>query len=278
MLRRRALPPGWYPSSPEAIRTFVDGAASSVSSRTAVAAISPHAGWRYSGALAVQAVGSLHPDTSTVVVVGGHLRPREAPLVALEDEFETPLGNMPADVEIRDHLVELGAKPDERVDNSVEVLLPIVAALFPEARLVWLRVAPDTAAVELGEFLGKFAAGTDHRFAVVGSTDLTHYGPAYRFSPGGSGDPGAAWTRQNDSEIIAAFCENRVIAALDHANKNRSACCSGGAVVAATFARAMGRRFGRLLGRGSSLDVRRDESHVGYASIAFSSSDDRSSP
>jgi MEMO1 family protein len=286
--RRRFLPRGWYPDDSEALRLLVsswtEGAPQGgAPDGRALAAVAPHAGWAYSGRLAALAVASLSPlaSGSTVAVFGGHLPPGARPLAAAEAAFDTPLGPVQADGELLSALASLlGAKAgpsssaafmaDEAGDNTVEVLLPLVAALLPGSSVLWLRSPNDASSLELGEALHAAASSLGRRVACLGSTDLTHYGPNYGFSPKGRGKEAEAWVREvNDRRFIEALIALDGEEALERARAELSACSSGAAASALAFALAAGATRARLLEYATSLDVRRDESFVGYAALGF---------
>jgi len=273
------LPPGWYPEDPEGLRGLVAEWSQARRPKTgAVAAIAPHAGWTYSGAIACLGIRSLG-EAETVAVIGGHLPGSSPPLAAAEDAFETPLGLVEADAELRAALSDsLSArKPrgpalawDDRPDNTVEVQLPLVKALFPDARILWLRAPNGRAALALGEALAEAASRLGRKLACIGSTDLTHYGPAYGFSPAGRGEAAERWVREsNDKDFLRAVLAMDASSVVDRGEADRSACSSGAAAAAIAFALGSGAVRAELLGYATSLDVRRDESFVGYASVGF---------
>jgi MEMO1 family protein len=294
-MRRRSLPVGWYPDDGESLRSLVAAWAEKdrVHTRGAIAAIAPHAGWAFSGRLAALAVSSLLPaggeaggeeassSGATIAVFGGHLPPGAAPLAARESAYETPLGPITADLELRAALeASLGnqaafgsrvvLEPDEEVDNTVEVLLPLVAAILPGTRALWLRSPNDSSSIELGEALHAAASSLGRSVLAIGSTDLTHYGPNYGFSPKSRGREAEAWVREtNDRRFIEAILAMDGGQAVARGETERSACSPGAAVAALAFARASGAGRAELLGYATSLDFRRDDSFVGYAAIGF---------
>jgi AmmeMemoRadiSam system protein B len=159
--------------------------------------------------------------------------------------------------------------PDRVRDNTVEVQLPLVAHFFPRARVVGMRAAPDAGSHELGVLLAEAADSLGRRLVVLGSTDLTHYGPNYGFSPAGTGEAAVSWARENDQRMIDALVGMDVDGAVTLAREQRSACSVGGALVAMGFARGRGVSKGVLLEYRTSRDVHVDSSFVGYAAIAY---------
>jgi len=264
---------------------FASAASTDPSARhpaAARAAIAPHAGWIFSGRLAARSVAAL-VDAQTVAVIGGHLPPSAAPLVATEDAFDTPLGPLEADGELRSALEaalaaaagdRLGRRavlrPDDVADNTVEVQLPLVKARFPAARLVWLRAPNGPAALTLGSALAAAAASLGRSVACLGSTDLTHYGPAYGFSPKGRGSAAESWVREvNDRGLIEALLALDPAEVLRRGEEEGSACSSGAAAAALSFALASGAKRAELLGYATSLEVHSDSSFVGYAAVGW---------
>lgn len=283
-IRRRGLPRGWYPDDPGSVRSLVSswtGEGSASPPGRTVSAVAPHAGWAFSGPLAAVAAASLGPGiaagASTLVVFGGHLPPGARPLAAGESAYDSPMGPLTADLELlealrsslaRDSSVPIGL--DEDPDNTVEVLLPIVAALYPGIRVLWLRAPNDESAIALGGALFDAASSLGRGVVCLGSTDLTHYGPNYGFTPKGKGRAAADWVRgTNDRRFIDALLAMDASEALRRGGSERSACSPGAAAAALSFARRAGAVEASLLDYSTSLEVRPDESFVGYAAIAF---------
>lgn len=234
-----------------------------------MAAVIPHAGWSFSGELAYLGVSALDPSVRTVVVVGGHLAAGEPVVVAGEDGFETPFGVLEAEHRlVRRIASSMDTVPERSFENSVEVQLPLVAALLPHVRVVWLRAPADESAITLGNVLAREA--DIHSTAVLGSTDLTHYGPRFGLvRPGGVAENHRWVSEVNDRELLNLCRSLDSPALLDHAERNRSACSPGAAVAAMEFARTADCQRGLELGYLTSYNVSRDENFVGYGAVTF---------
>jgi len=285
-LREPCLPPGWYPGSRAKIGEFLEPFSKNGNSRSAIA---PHAGWYYSGSCAAKAVSSLNSKAETVVVIGGHLPGGMPFLVAEEDAVKTPLGNMTIDVELRNGFREKFEtrqdlirsdgirpdciRPDRYQDNTVEVLLPMVHYFFPKAELLWLRFPASLQSFEAGKLLAETAVSLGRNIAVLASTDLTHYGDNYGFSPKGRGKPALEWVKNvNDAAFIGAVLAGNPAEALKKANEDYSACSAGAVLGALGFAEAMGLSQRKLLEYCTSAGIdegRIPDSFVGYAAISF---------
>jgi AmmeMemoRadiSam system protein B len=272
-IRPRVLPAGWYPEGENQTRRQIEDflKLAGEADIRGCAGVAPHAGWEFSGRLACRALRCLEPETQTVVVIGGHLHAGDGVLAAFEDGYQTPLGTLPADLELLACLRgRLQIAEDRWQDNTVEVQLPLVRYLAPQARALGLRVAPSAEAVALGEALAACAAQLDRKLAVVGSTDLTHYGPNYGFSPQGTGPAALAWVREhNDRRLLDSLLALQHERTLELARRERSACSAGAAVAAARFAELRGAHRGHLLEYATSHDRHPGSSFVGYAAISF---------
>ncbi|MDR2485628.1 MAG: AmmeMemoRadiSam system protein B [Treponema sp.] len=282
-LRKRCLPSGWYPPDEAQVRAFLDRIPHKKHPRSALAAMAPHAGWFYSGKIAAAAVSALTPDADTIAVIGGHLPAGMPPLFAEEDGVATPLGNIEIDREFRElfrndlasSVFSQKTAGDRYRDNTIEVLLPMAAYFFPHARLLPFRLPGESASFEAGKSLARIGRSLGRKPAVIGSTDLTHYGAPYGFSPQGKGKQALEWVKNmNDRAFIQAVIDGAPEQILERSDKDGSACSVGAVLGALGFAQASGADRGELLVYGTSADEGRGdqeipESFVGYAAIAW---------
>jgi AmmeMemoRadiSam system protein B len=272
-LRESFLPLGWYPRDSGEINRFLSGTAPGKSPNPA--AIAPHAGWRYSGKIAAKAVASLGGAIETLVVIGGHLPAGYPPLFAMEDAVSTPSGPMVINAALRTALFnELDGREDRYPDNTVEVLLPMARFFFPNAQLLWLRLPAELNSFEAGKAIAAAAERLGCAIAVLGSTDLTHYGPHYGFTPKGTGPDALRWVREvNDRRFIDAVLSGEPAAVLERAETDSSSCSAGAVLGAMGFASAQNLGSARLLEYGTSVDGADDvtevDSVVGYAALAW---------
>lgn len=271
--RLRKLPSGWYPLVRRELEatlgawTRLDEAAVAPG---AVAAVAPHAGWYYSGRIAWSAWRSaMHADA--VVVLGGHTPGGYDFKFYPEDGFETPLGTLESDGDLTTELARWSnAVEDHSADNTIEVHLPMAAARFPGVPVSCFRIPNDERAIGFGSALAEYARRTGKHLFVIGSTDLTHYGSAYGYEPGGKGSDGFPWARRADQAIMDAFKKMDEQTALRRAEEDASACSVGAAVAAIAYAKELGADCARLLMRGSSDELTPDaDSSVGYCAMAF---------
>lgn len=273
-IRPRSLPAGWYPAGESQVRRRIESFQEDpAEERNACAGVAPHAGWDFSGRLAFRVLRCLQPGIQTVAVVGGHLGPEDGLLAAFEQGYETPLGTVPADVELLDCLRRrLPIAEDRWADNTIEVQLPLLRYLAPQIMALGLRAPPSGQALALAEALAVCAGQLGRQLAVIGSTDLTHYGPNYGFTPRGTGPDALSWVREhNDRRLLDCLLGLRHGEALKLALRERSACSAGAAVTASRYAELRGAALGRLLEYATSHDHHPGSSFVGYAAISYPS-------
>lgn len=272
-VRKRQLPPGWYPGSAAQVRAAIEGMLpkAGTNSPACISGVAPHAGWEFSGSVALGLFSRISSSVDTLVIIGGHLGPADGLLCAFEDCYETPLGTIPADLDLLARVRErIRLHEDPYADNTVEIQLPFVKYLFPEAKVLGMRAAPEQAAVQLGRILADIRKASGKEIAVVGSTDLTHYGANYGFSPVGKGIKAIEWVKTvNDARFIECLTGMDADGAIERARTEKSACSAGGALAALSFAKSLGCASGTLLQYANSFDVFPSESFVGYAAVAY---------
>ena len=274
----------WYPAQAAACereirgyweRPVVETAAQDDPARWGVV---PHAGWIYSGRLAARVFQLLaeEPPVELVIVLGGHLRAADAIVAMTEGQWKTPFGAMPVHGGFREALAELPAVvfEDEHrsvPDNSTELQLPFAHFKYPRAELLPLRVPPGPIALQLGRKLADYLERSGLNAVAVASTDLTHYGPGYRFEPQGRGPAALRWvSEENDPAFIDAVASGdgeRMLATA----ANRHNACSAGAVAALNeVALRHGQRF-EPLQYATSQDAKAGDAlnFVGYVGGVF---------
>ena len=105
---------------------------------------------------------------------------------------------------------------------------------------------------------------------VIGSTDLTHYGPNYGFMSHGRGASAVAWVQnENDRRVIDAMLTMDPEKVIKEATANQNACCSGAAATAIAAAKALGAKQAETIAYAPSHDKSPGDSFVGYVGIVF---------
>ena len=252
---------------------------------TIVAGIVPHAGWTFSGsvaALVFSAIKQQHEDVNTFVIFGAaHGYFGQLPAVYEAGTWLTPLGEVAIDEELAGAVLSSGAAVSDymahRTEHSIEVQLPFIQHLFAGAKILPILVPPTEQAVALGAGVGNVINREERKKVVcLGSTDLTHYGPRYGFTPMGTGAEALQWaSRVNDRQFIDLVLKLEPQRMLTNAAENYNACGAGAAAAAAAVAKKLGSERGLLLAHTNSNEVmlRRmsttSADSVGYAAIIF---------
>jgi AmmeMemoRadiSam system protein B len=184
-VRRAAVAGRFYPAGPSALADLVDGllcdARTDRGTARPVAAVAPHAGYEYSGAVAASTYAQLaqwRDEITRVVLLGpAHFVPLEGMAVPGVDAFATPLGPVEIDDDARTTVAGMpGVVIDDHPhhgEHSLETQLPfLLRALDSRVRVLPVvvgRTAPADVAALLAGVLS-----ADGTVAVV-STDLSHY-------------------------------------------------------------------------------------------------------
>lgn len=281
----------FYPASPEQCRAQIEhclaaarthAAGQAAATAHCVGGIVPHAGWVCSGPVAAAVVAAVFAEPADTVVVFGaaHRRMNAPAAVYPTGSWETPLGEISMDEALAQAVLRatslLTEDPDiHGMEHSIEVEVPFLQHLAPGVMLLPVLVMPSAAAHEVGRVVATEARAFGRRVVFLGSTDLTHYGPRYRFTPHGEGPAALEWAqRVNDRRMIELMINMRAEEVVEEAMTNRNACGSG--AVAATIAacREAGATQGRLVWHTTSNEVLRDrygemDDAVGYAGVVF---------
>jgi AmmeMemoRadiSam system protein B len=301
-VRQPAVAGHFYPSSPEACRAEVRaylarsesdefypeaaGLRSGLEAGTErlVGGIVPHAGWICSGSIAAEVLQELarRAGIETFVIFGAaHRLASDTAALYGRAAWATPLGEIAIDEDLASAVLSASSDVEENdrphfVEHSIEVQLPFVQHLAPAARLLPILVPHMASGPAIGLAVAEQARLLEREVVFVGSTDLTHYGPRYGFSPKGKGLAGLKWAKGvNDRRMIELICRMEADQIAPQARQHQNACGSG--AVAATIAacRRWGATRGVLLRHATSKEVLADRygemaDAVGYAGIVFS--------
>ncbi len=263
-------------------------------SESLVGGLVPHAGWTFSGALAALVFSTIkrrRAKVDTFVIFGAaHGYFGAQPVIDGSDAWDTPLGRTHLDGPLREAVRESGTagidSSAHRHEHSIEVQVPFIQFLFPDARILPIIVPATDAALRLGAAvaevslahrdLKKGAAPDPPSQVFIGSTDLTHYGPRYGFTPMGVGSDALHWASEvNDRQFIELALALEPERLLANALENGNACGPGAAAAAVAAAQRLGTRQGVLLAHTNSNEVMLREmgtasrDSVGYAAIVF---------
>ncbi|HDR16057.1 MAG TPA: AmmeMemoRadiSam system protein B [Desulfobacteraceae bacterium] len=271
----------WYPGTEsECIRMiedFISGAVSCPDSGTSVGGIVPHAGWLFSGHIACNVISCIRKtfDPETWVVFGRHLHPSEPFYIMKQGKWTTPIGALSIDGALAERVIsshEFRIETGKRYasDNTIELQLPFIKYFSPDAMILPVGVPPSPAGIDLGSDIVKVAKSIGRRIAVLGSTDLTHYGYNYGYVPKGVGPAAVDWVvKENDRRMVDLIVGMDASGVLDEAARNRNACCAGAVAAAVSAVGSLGAAGGSELIYATSYDKHKDSNFVGYVGVVF---------
>lgn len=243
----------------------------------------PHAGWMYSGRIAATtflALSQPQKEQTFVLLGADHVGTALRGEVFDSGVWQTPLGQMPVDDRLAAAILAGGgalrSNPSAHAhEHSLEVQVPLIQLICPQAKIVPIQVPPTEEAVEIGRRVGAAVKNYSGSAVIVGSTDLTHHAGHFP-APGGRGTQGVTWTVKNDRRMLdlieAMKAEQIVHEACEHGNA-----CGAGAIAATIAAcRELGACRGITQDYSNSYEVihalypqESDDTTVGYASVVF---------
>ncbi|MEE4112303.1 MAG: AmmeMemoRadiSam system protein B [Desulfobacteraceae bacterium] len=281
-LRKSVFSGSWYPAERQAcedqIHQFLEaGKNQSVSVANPVGGIVPHAGWFFSGSIACNVIHRLAQAVSpdVVVVFGMHLHSGSPRTIMPEGEWETPFGPIAVDTALAGELTRRVAFEKETTtrfqqDNTIELQMPFIRYFFKDVRVVAMGVPPTPETLALAKSVVETTRELNLSMVVIGSTDLTHYGPNYGFTSKGVGQKAVDWVRnENDRRVIDAMIRMDPEAVIREGLANDNACCCGAAAAAIAVGKAMGAQKAHELTYATSYDKRPGDSFVGYVGMLF---------
>jgi hypothetical protein len=175
-----------------------------------------------------------------------------------EGAWVTPLGEVPIDAEALEAVRAAGVRVsavEHRGEHSIEVQLPLLQRLYPDARILPVAAPHDPGMSETGRRIAEALKGLDRRAVVTASTDLTHYGMGYEGAHHGPVKQAMPWMRENDGRIIGMVEALDAESVVDEATRNRNACGAGAVAAALAAAKELGATRGVTLEYTTSADV-----------------------
>jgi AmmeMemoRadiSam system protein B/AmmeMemoRadiSam system protein A len=185
----------WYPSDPARLGQMLDGFFKAVPEPEKTGPvrgiIAPHAGFEYSGRCAARAYASLSPAQGIrrVILLGAsHRSGYYGACVADYTAYATPLGLVPVDTDICRALAAKklfrSDRDSMRLEHSLENQLPFLQkALGGSGYKIIPIIFGALKKKDFAAMAETIAPYIDSRTLVVASSDLTHYGENFSYTP-----------------------------------------------------------------------------------------------
>ncbi len=230
----------WYPESEAELARQVDDLLARASPPTSgvrpLALIVPHAGYRFSAPVAAEGYRWLqgHQYRRVIVLAFSHSSAGLYNGVDVPEDlsaYRTPLGEVPIDREVCDSLLKspgVAAHPGmDRDEHSLELQLPFLQRTVREFRLVPSligRMSTSDYATAADAILRCVDEGT----LLVASSDFTHFGPQYRYTPFDGDVPSKL--RELADQAAAPILNGEFDGFLDHRAKTKDTICGRGPI------------------------------------------------
>jgi hypothetical protein len=266
-IRKPAVAGSFYPADPEVIKknleTYIGAAPENKKALGALGAVSPHAGWFYSGHVAGALFASIKiPDT--VVVIGpNHHRLGSEAAIDSSAAWRFPFGDIEVDQELSAEIAKgiPGIAFDASAhasEHSLEVIIPFLHYRNSSVRIVPISLSTyDSALLTLlGVGLAGILKGKDA--LIVASSDLSHF----------ETDETA---RSIDAETIKCIEKMEPEAVLRRAVREQALCGGGPLHTLLTAGKSIGAVEAKLVKYATSGDISGDRGRVvGYAGFIVS--------
>ncbi len=270
----------WYPATERECESSIEKflkEKQGPSKGSFIGGIVPHAGWYFSGSIACRVIASLKSDekADTIVLFGAHMHRQSEPFILSHGAVETPFGDIEVDTELVDKIcngINIRKRsptkfPDE---NTIELQCPFIRYFFPEAKIVVMGVAPSFFASVIGTMVVEEARRLSRNIKVIGSTDMTHYGPDFGFTTEGSGEKALEWVKNiNDRAAIEAMVKMEEEKIISEGLSHKNMCCPGAAAATVAAVKKLGAVKAIELDYATSFEKSASSSFVGYAGILY---------
>lgn len=257
----------FYPADPRQIERMLDDLIPSERSPEPWAAcLVPHAGWVYSGRLAARVFSRVTIPSQVIVLCPKH-RPGGAPwAVAPHRIWGLPGGQMACDAALASLLaksiqgLQLDGVP-HRQEHAIEVQLPILRRLAPQARVVGITVGEGDlpSLLQFGRELAEVLRPLPERPLLVISSDMNHF----------ASDEATRRIDRHALDALASLDPERLYATVTA--ERISMCGMMPAVIVMEALRTLGLlRRTELVGYSTSAEASGDTGRVvGYAGVLF---------
>ncbi|HUC28355.1 MAG TPA: AmmeMemoRadiSam system protein B [Candidatus Acidoferrum sp.] len=269
-VRHPAVAGRFYPRDPKDLRAEARGYLSQAQFLNepplrALGCIAPHAGYMYSGHVAGAVFSRIEVPRRCFLLCPNHTGMGRALAVNSEGAWETPLGEVPVDVELASALKQRFPALHEdsaahRAEHAAEVELPFLQLRQPD--LIFVPIALGTGQFEPLEQLGLAIADViraqKESVLIVASSDMNHY-------------ESDRVTRIKDQQAIERILSLDPRGLYDVVTQQDISMCGfGPAVAMLTAGRQLGAKSAELVKYATSGDISGDrDAVVGYAGVVI---------
>jgi len=267
-IRKPAVSGQFYPSSAKDLNSLLASfAAKEVQKNDVIGCVLPHAGYIYSGKVAMATISRVKIKDTVVLLGPNHTGLGADFSIMPQGTWQTPLGNVEINSELANSFLSksgyLKADAIAHLDeHSLEVEIPILQYFRRDFRIVPIVIKTDnlTALSEIAQAIAGVISENKLKNStlLIASSDLTHYEPRKS-------------AEKKDTlviEAITALAETRLESAIK--KFDISMCGFAPVAVLIIAAKSLGARTGKLIKYQTSGDAAGDTgSVVGYAGLTI---------
>lgn len=183
LTRSPAVAGRFYPEDAKALRRTIEELSGKkiTAKKKVLAAVSPHAGYIYSGGVAAKTIGQIEiPET--VILLGPNHTGKGAAVGLSTATWKMPMGNVPVNREMAQDLLRETDYVEEdelahRYEHSLEVQIPFLQMQQPNLSILPISISHISYQVldEIGLALAEVIKRSDKEVLIVASSDMTHY-------------------------------------------------------------------------------------------------------
>jgi MEMO1 family protein len=258
----------FYPSSPDELKKLIAKfTPKDTAKKDVIACILPHAGYIYSGQVAVETVAGVNLKDTIILLGPNHTGYGANFSINASGEWLTPLGSVKINSRLARAMIEnCDLLAEDRLahqyEHSLEVELPILQYFKRGIEIVPVAILSDNPQMlkKLGAGIARALknSGTEKSVTIIASSDMTHYEP----------QEVAEKKDKAAIEAIIGLDEDKLLRKI--AELNITMCGYAPAVAAITAAKLLGAKNARLVKYQTSGDTTGDKtSVVGYAGITI---------
>ena len=255
----------FYPSDPETLKEqlkdFLSDIKTDDSIKEVAGLVAPHAGYAYSGKTAAYGYKTIeNRDYENVIVISPSHREYFGGIsIYPGDGYETPLGKIPINQDLRDKLISkskiiYAGSEGHKYEHALEVQLPFLQTVLRDFKLIPMVIGDQRRefVFELAEVL---ADEIDNKTLLIASSDLSHF-----------------YTKEKalilDNRVVQYINEFKYEQLQSDLEVKRCEACGGGGIVALMKAlKLRDYSHSKVIAHTDSGDVTGDDSEVvGYLS------------
>jgi len=264
MMRNPVVAGQFYPASPSQLKDMIEGLVDEKAVKEEViGAVSPHAGYMYSGAVAGAVMSRIKLKDTAIIMGPNHTGMGKPLSIMTEGDWSTPLGKVKIDSEMAKRILASSAYLQEdsaahQFEHSLEVQVPFLQYFQSDIKIVPIVLSFATGSIykQIGKEIARAIKDLNREVVIIASSDMTHYEPQES-------------AQKKDNQAIAAILElseDKLLARVEELDITMCGYAPTASLISA--AKELGAREAELVRYQTSGDTTGDYSSVvGYAGI-----------